>query len=123
MDVSYYFINLWRTPSPTVKVSSLEHINLSNNFASVVEDGFFAVFPNPVTLDASNNFLGTELAKDTRGLIFKTLRHLTALDLSGNKLSRLPDKIFSSLDSFSTLNLAFNSIGKIRSSLAEICQI
>ena len=123
MDMSNNIITTWRTPSPGISVPSLRRINLSNNFASVIEDGFFDTFPNLGTLDVSNNLLGEILSKDEMGLIFKALDRLKKLDLSSNKISYIPDKLLSNLKNLSTLHLSYNGISKIDHSFAQLSSL
>ena len=123
MDMSNNIITVWRTPSPGTRVPSLRRINLSNNFASAVENGFFDTFPSLNSLDVSNNFLGEILSKDEMGLTFKSLVQLKKLDISGNKLSYIPDKILSNLKNLSILNMSYNGISRIDSSFVQLLRL
>ena len=123
MDMSNNIITVWRTQSPGIRVPSLRRINLSNNFASIVEDKFFDAFPNLISLDVSNNFLGEVLSKDEKVLVFNTLHPLIDLDLSANKIPYIPEKLLSSLHSLSSLNLSFNGISKVDNSIMHLLNL
>ena len=116
IDSSHNVISTFNTPY--VKLPSLKHLNISNNFASGIDHNVFLAAPNLITLDASNNFLGQALSEDIDGLIFRPLQQLNALNLSANLITSLP--AFSALNNLTTLNLAFNSITEVSSSLASL---
>ena len=115
IDASYNIIPDWNTP--VIELDSVKHLDISNNFASTVMSDLFTRFPNLIKLNASNNLLGTVLSEDINGLIFKPLTKLAILDLSANRIPFLPEKLFSTLHSLSSLNLSYNGINEINGSL------
>ena len=116
IDSSHNVITSFHTP--VVALPSLEHLNISNNYASNIDDTVFLAAPNLITLDASNNFLGQALSKDTEGMIFRPLQQLNVLNLSANLITTLPG--LNVLNNLKTLNLAFNSISDVPSSLTSL---
>ena len=118
MDASFNVIYGWN--APVTLFETLKHINLSNNFATFMSDNFFTRAPNLQTLDASNNLLGPFLSEDITGQIFEPLKQLEILNLSANKITSVPTQLFSHLDKTASLNLAFNGISDIRTSLESL---
>ena len=104
--------------TPWFKLPCLIHLNISNNFASVIDDNILSAVPELITLDASNNFLGQALSEDIGGLVFKPLQHLKVLNLSANLITSLSG--LSVLKSLEMLNLAFNSITGVSESLETL---
>ena len=116
IDASYNVLSNLHTPS--FKLPRLTHLNISNNFASVIDTTIFYAFPELINLDASNNFLGKPLSEDINGAIFKPLQHLEILNLSSNLITSVPG--LSRLNNLIEIHLAFNGITEVPQSLASL---
>ena len=103
-----------------VDLKRLKHLDLSNNFCSFIEVGFFDAVPNVETVKLSHNILASVLAHDTDGLIFKPLNATKTLDLSDNSITSLPEKVFDHLSSIENLNLSNNQLAEFKSSSVHL---
>ena len=90
----------------------LKHLNISNNFITYISNHFFKVCQNLETLTLSYNLLGSVLATDTNGLIFKPLKQLKNLDLSDNNIAVLPKDLFKYTRNVAVLNLSHNHLAE-----------
>ena len=111
IDISDNIIYIWR--DLFVKFKSLRHLNLSNNFCSMVSGNFFRNFPNIESLDASNNKIGPDLARDIDGSTFGHTQLLRILNLSNNWIDHLSYSVFSPLKKIESLCLSRNQITEI----------
>ena len=90
-------------------VDNLTHFDLSWNSLEYVDSRALHYAPNLLYLNASKNFIGYILEKDN-GTIFKNQMKLQTLDISDNKVSRLPRLVFQGLKSITCLFLGNNLI-------------
>ena len=116
IDASHNVLSALHTP--LFELPRLIHLNLSNNFASVIDNTTTLMAPELITLDISNNFLGQALSQDIDGLVFKPLHYLKVLNLSANLITSLPG--IRVLNNLTTLHLAFNSISEVPRTLETL---
>ncbi|XP_048737280.2 toll-like receptor 4 [Ostrea edulis] len=90
----------------------VRYLDMSNNFCTKVNKDFFVDGKNLIFLDLSKNILGDSFAKDTDGNIFRSLGSLNILDISQNKITILPRKMFQSTVNLRELRLSHNHITK-----------
>jgi hypothetical protein len=85
-------------------------LSMSSNSLKGISRNSLTPLKHLEKLDISKNELMSEALHP---LAFDSLKHnLKTLDLSHNRMSFLPDKPFHGLSNLSTLNLAFNGIGR-----------
>ena len=108
LDISNNVFHSWT--EPMILVNNLGLLNLSNNFGSNISLEFFTNCPNLEHLDASNNRIGPELAKDVDGGIFRNLKCLKYLNISNNWIEYLPFQLFKYTTSLRHLDLSFNRL-------------
>ncbi|XP_063443007.1 toll-like receptor 4 [Mytilus trossulus] len=99
---------------PIVNLPHLYEVDLSNNFCSNISNVFFNGTPNIRKLQLQNNLLGFILPNDEKGEIFRPLVKLEIIDLSDNRISRLPYSIFESHQSIKEINLRRNVLDKMQ---------
>ncbi|XP_062569861.1 toll-like receptor 4, partial [Saccostrea cucullata] len=97
---------------PITGIESVVHADFSNNFCSYISPWFFKDLKNISYLDLSKNALGENLENDVEGEIFQNLFMLKTLNLTRNRIVRLPSKVFRNLMQLENLNLSFNSLSK-----------
>ncbi|XP_062601892.1 toll-like receptor 4 [Saccostrea cucullata] len=109
-----YFQNniIYELNGPITGIESVIHADFSNNFCSYISPGFFKDLKNLSYIDLSNNALGENLENDVEGEIFQNLFMLKTLNLTRNRIVRLPSKVFWNLKQLENLNLSFNSLSK-----------
>ncbi|XP_061165590.1 toll-like receptor 4 [Saccostrea echinata] len=103
---------IYKLIGPITGIASVFHADFSNNFCSYISPRFFEDFKNLSFLDLSHNALGENLENDLDGNLFQNLRMLKSLNLSRNRIVRLPKKIFRNLKQLEILNLSSNSLSK-----------
>ncbi|XP_062573900.1 toll-like receptor 4 [Saccostrea cucullata] len=103
---------IYELNGPITGMKSVIYADFSNNFCSYISPRFFEDFRNLSHLDLSYNALGENLENDVDGKIFQNLRMLTSLNLTRNRILRLPAKIFQNLVQLKQLNLSYNSLGE-----------
>ncbi|XP_076082951.1 toll-like receptor 4 [Mytilus galloprovincialis] len=99
---------------PIVNLLHLHELDLSNNFCSNISNVFFNGTPNIRKLLLQNNLLGFILPNDGQGEIFRPLVKLEIIDLSDNRIPRLPHSIFESHQSIKEINLRRNVLDKMQ---------
>ena len=88
----------------------LEKVELQNNAIGIVNQSLFYGLTDLRFLNLSHNDISTHhISKET----FSSMASLIVLDLSFNRLTKLPDDVFASLTSLTTLHLQNNNIHKI----------
>ncbi|XP_062587183.1 toll-like receptor 4 [Saccostrea cucullata] len=109
-----YFQNniIYELNGPITGIESVFHADFSNNFCSYISPWFFKDLKNISYLDLSKNALGENLENDVEGEIFQNLFILKTLNLTRNRIVRLPIKVFRNLMQLENLNLSFNSLSK-----------
>nr|XP_022305213.1 toll-like receptor 2 [Crassostrea virginica]XP_022305214.1 toll-like receptor 2 [Crassostrea virginica]XP_022305215.1 toll-like receptor 2 [Crassostrea virginica] len=103
---------IYSLTGPITGLSSVVYADLSNNFCSYISPKFFNDFQNMSFLDLSHNALGEIVEKDVTGNIFRNLFKLKYLNLTRNRIVRLPDPIFRNLIHLKQLNLSYNSLSE-----------
>nr|XP_022305233.1 toll-like receptor 4 [Crassostrea virginica] len=103
---------IYSLTGPITGLSSVVHADLSNNFCSYISPKFFNDFQNLSFLDLSHNALGEIIENDVNGNIFRNLFKLKYLNLTRNRIVRLPDPIFRNLVHLKQLNLSYNSLSE-----------
>ncbi|XP_063425742.1 toll-like receptor 4 [Mytilus trossulus] len=111
VDFSFNIFYSWK--GPIVNMPHLHELDLSNNFCSNISNVFFNGTPNIQKLLLQNNLLGFILPKDQKGEIFKPLVKLEIIDLSDNRIPKLPYSIFESHQSIKEINLRRNVLEKM----------
>ncbi|XP_071127633.1 toll-like receptor 4 [Mytilus edulis] len=99
---------------PIVNLPHLNELDLSNNFCSNISNVFFHGTSNIQKLLLQNNLLGFILPNDEKGEIFRPLVKLEIIDLSDNRIPRLPYSIFESHQSIKEINLKRNVLEKMQ---------
>jgi Leucine-rich repeat (LRR) protein len=91
---------------------SLKKFVLADNIVGCFPEDFFSgdLASSLLILDVSNNLVSEECLKSG---VLKNLRNLFLLDLSGNKLTSLPDGSLEGLQSIRKLDLSENSISSL----------
>ncbi|XP_061165533.1 toll-like receptor 4 [Saccostrea echinata] len=103
---------IYEMNGPITGIDNVVYMDLSNNFCSNISPRFFEDFKNLCYLDLSHNALGENLENDIDGKIFQNLRTLNSLNLTRNRIVRLPTKIFRNLKQIEILNLSYNSLSE-----------
>ncbi|XP_056002206.1 toll-like receptor 4 [Ostrea edulis] len=101
---------LYELIGPITGVDHVQYIDLSGNFCRYIEKSFLKSFKTLRNLNLSNNALGQVFEKDTNGELFSEQYQLTSLDLSSNRIVRLPAKIFQNNYNIIYMNLSYNSM-------------
>ncbi|KAL5018343.1 hypothetical protein ScPMuIL_004065 [Solemya velum] len=104
-------------------LTKIEHLDMSKNFCSEVSYTFFDNLTNLKTLLIAQNFLGFSLRTDDNGRIFKNLRRLQKLDISDNRIDRLPKFIFRGLESLEMINLGNNSLTECNFNIGHMSKL
>lgn len=89
-------------------IVNLEHLDLSFNKITEIQENTFAYGQNITFLDLSNNQLDSIHVN-----LFRAVTNLEKLNLSFNKIKKIPEKIFNYGSSLSYLNLSNNKIKEI----------
>ncbi|KAL3867655.1 hypothetical protein ACJMK2_040526 [Sinanodonta woodiana] len=108
IDISYNYLKKWL--GPVTGLDRLKRFSITNNYCDEVTSTFFSGFTRLEILEISNNMLGYALKNDSVGEVFQHLKNLKVLDLSDNKISTLPTKIFTGLFALQILNLTINML-------------
>ncbi|CAC5392386.1 unnamed protein product [Mytilus coruscus] len=112
VDLSNNILTRWIGPLRNVK--NLKYLDLSSNMCSHLSTFFFSPDFNILEeLSLRNNLLGLILPSDIHGNTFQHLLNVVKLDLSQNRISKLPKLIFKSQRKMKILDLSDNSIETI----------
>lgn len=125
-SVTYLYLQnniIYELNGPILGLDSLQYIDLSNNFCNFISDRFFDGIHNATYLDLSQNALGEVLEKDVKGIIFRNLVKLRTLNLTRNRIVRLPSAIFRNLNQLEILNLSYNSLSEFTVPLENMKQL
>ncbi|XP_061165648.1 toll-like receptor 4 [Saccostrea echinata] len=114
---------IYELNGPIVGMKSVFHADFSNNFCRYISPRFFEDFRNLSHLDLSYNALGENLENDVDGKIFQNLSMLTSLNLTRNRILRLPAKIFQNLLQLENLNLSYNSLGEFKLPISHMVNL
>jgi Leucine-rich repeat (LRR) protein len=104
---------IYNLTGPVNGVQSVRYVDLSNNFCTILSPHFFKYFRSLSYLDLSHNALGESFENDKKGEIFENLQQLVLLNISHNRIVRLPKKIFRNLFLLENLNLSDNSLSEL----------
>ncbi|XP_053378266.1 toll-like receptor 4 [Mercenaria mercenaria] len=111
LDLSFNLILKWN--ATIFGVENVTHLDLSENICSEVNPTFFLTFKSVKHLNLSVNNLGRSfdpVLNPNASEMFKFQKNVTKLDLSCNKINRLPEDIFKYLPNLQYLNLSGNII-------------
>ncbi|XP_059143093.1 toll-like receptor 4 isoform X2 [Physella acuta] len=117
LNISNTFFTQWGSKKLESRVQVAD---LSNNFCQSLSQTFLNVQNSLVTLLASGNYLGHDLAADIQGEKLSRGQKVKHLDLSNNRLQDLPEKVFQGLVSLQVLTLSYNDIHSINIRLAHM---
>ncbi|XP_052064444.1 toll-like receptor 4 [Mytilus californianus] len=122
VDLSNNILTRWIGPLKNVK--DLRYLDLSSNMCSNVSTFFFSQdFIMLKELLLSNNLLGLALPYDIHGNTFQHLLNVMKLDLSQNRISKLPKLIFKSQIKMEILDLSDNFIENIDFQLSHLINL
>ncbi|KAM8940112.1 toll-like receptor 5 [Pelodytes ibericus] len=120
LDLSSNRLTDLRSLWEILKLSSLKHLLLGKNKlsrCSSATTGGIAIQNNLLSLDLSDNDLGSVWKSEQCGDIFRSLGKLETLNLANNLLISLPHDLFSGLQSLSSLDLSMNHLRHIPNGL------
>ena len=121
LNLSFNLIEMWE--GPVEGLEELEELNLAENICAHMSSSFFDSFHGLRKLNISHNFLGQVLdpSKGHAGEHFKSLKNLTLLDLSDNRISTLAHDLLENLDSLQYLNMSRNMLTQWNLTLNSKC--
>ena len=115
-NLTYLLLNnniIWKIIGPFEGFDNLQFLDLSSNYCENISQYAFLETPKLLHLNLSTNFLGFALEIDENGKTFQALSALRNLDLTNNKIRKLPLKIFDGLINLQTLHLSHNMLNKL----------
>ena len=104
-------------------LDKLQVLNLSYNYVENLHSNGFNGLENLKTLDLSGNLLGYEIQTDIYSNIFSHFHVLMHLNLSNNRITRIPFMAFRSLTNVVSLNLKYNHIEHFNVSLVNLADL
>jgi Leucine-rich repeat (LRR) protein len=108
---------------PVTGLEHVQYIDISGNFCGYIEKSFFISFKTLQHLNLSNNALGQVFEKDINGELLSEQYQLASLDLSFNRIVRLPAKIFQNNFNMVYLNLSYNSMSDFHVQLSHMTNL
>ncbi|XP_062579321.1 toll-like receptor 4 [Saccostrea cucullata] len=96
---------------PVTGMKHVQYFDLSGNFCGYISKEFLRYFTGLKYLNLSNNALGPSFENDEFGEILAHQRKLLSLDLSLNRIGRLPRKVLKHNHRIKNLNISYNSLG------------
>ncbi|VDI39824.1 Hypothetical predicted protein [Mytilus galloprovincialis] len=122
ISVSDNVLHTWT--GPITNVIRLKFLDLSSNFCSNVSKTFFSPdFVNLRYLLLQNNLLGLILPTDVNGEIFQNLRNVVYINLSKNRITKLPNILFKEQHNIEGLDLSENMIDDINFKLSHMTKL
>lgn len=121
LDMSFNLILKWN--EVVFGLDNLTHLDLSENYCDEVKNDFFVRLISLKHLNISGNMLGTSFHPEVNknaSQMFQFQKNLTKLDMSDNKITRLPVDIFKNLRNLRYLSLSGNFIDNWNSSLEYV---
>ncbi|XP_041347857.1 toll-like receptor 4 [Gigantopelta aegis] len=106
LDLSFNLLDKWK--GPIYGLENVTHLNLSNNWASIMSNSFFDHFDRLEYLNLAHNLLGRQLENKRLGTFLQPLTSLKYLDLSNNGIHRFYRHTFDGLVSLETLIVTEN---------------
>ncbi|MEW8544952.1 MAG: leucine-rich repeat domain-containing protein, partial [Candidatus Thiodiazotropha sp.] len=110
-NLTYLLLNkniLWRLNGTFIGFDNLTFLDLSWNYCESISKTVLQNMRKLRHLNLSTNFLDYSLEKDVNGETFQSQTQLKTLDLTNNKIRKLPPGIFDSLIHLQVLNLSQN---------------
>ncbi|XP_063404252.1 toll-like receptor 4 [Mytilus trossulus] len=112
--VDFSFNVFYSLKGPILGLDHLHELNLSNNFCSNISNFFFQGTPKLKSLLLQNNLLGFVLPNDEKGEIFKHLEQLEIIDLSDNRIPKLPFLILETVHTIKEIHLKRNVLENVQ---------
>ncbi|KAK3612006.1 hypothetical protein CHS0354_021680 [Potamilus streckersoni] len=110
IDLSYNGLHSWI--GPVTGLNQLQNLSLAYNYCDNVTRVFFSNFSGLKSLKIQGNLLGSILSQDSDGIIFSSLKSLRYLNISSNKICKLPPMIFQNMISLEELVISYNMLSK-----------
>ncbi|OWF50884.1 toll-like receptor 4 [Mizuhopecten yessoensis] len=107
-DLHDNLLQSWK--GPIRNLHRVEYIDLSYNSCGHVTTHFFEDFPNMTTLNVSHNNLGEVFKNSATSDILKQLKSLEKLNMTHNKIDRLPEGVLRDLSALRQIDLSFNQL-------------
>lgn len=121
LDMSFNLLLKWN--DFVSGLDNLTYLDLSENYCDEVKNDFFAKFTSLEHLNISGNMLGTAFdpaVNKNASQMFQFQKNLKKLDMSDDKITRLPVDIFKNLKNLTYLSLSGNFIDDWNSSLEYV---
>ncbi|KAL3852474.1 hypothetical protein ACJMK2_016114 [Sinanodonta woodiana] len=110
IDLSFNGMHSWI--GPITGLNRLHNLSLAHNYCDNLTHFFFSNFSGLKNLNIQGNLLGSILGKDFDGIIFSSLKSLRYLNISSNKICKLPPRIFQHMVSLEELIISYNMLSK-----------
>lgn len=110
-NLTFFLVNkniLWKLDGSFIGFDNLTFLDLSWNYCESISQTALQNMPKLQHLNLSTNFLDYSLEKDIHGKTFQGQSKLENLDLTNNKIRKLPAGVFDSLINLQVLNLSQN---------------
>lgn len=108
---------------PIHGLTKLEYVDLSSNLCSKMRFTFFDKVPRLKYLSISKNMLFVPIQSDKQGRILQNLKELEELDMSLNRLQKIPQRFFKSQTFLRQLNLSKNMIEHFSVDVSHMVQL
>ena len=110
----------WKWEGPIYGFENLTKLDMSGNICVEMSPIVFQNMSNLQYLNLRRNYLGTSISKDKNGITFRSQGKLDILDLSENRLTELPKRIFEGLNKVTKLYLEKNLLTEFKVILSHL---